>query len=277
MKIEAKTIRVQGALHGLNEAADQVIVQIDDLLVTIAEKALWQIPDGVLTALGSGGIGRVVATKVAVDNAWTVDSVSKRILLPRAGHIERIDPLEQDVGQDVTDKIGIEGLPAGTFGASAEPGGNRILFLVVRDVNLDFAEYAVAVADLMLGRMITEKSVRSNDDLLLVWDAASRGWVISDTGKGIVWRWDGERPAVRSASSVEPSSGRKHPSQDLWASVEQAGAAQRIQIRDSSRKVIAETALRPGTQVRNLVWSTSSPERLWGLGIRALVEMMLNN
>jgi hypothetical protein len=269
MKIETRTIRLNGALHGVGEAGDQVILQIDDLLVTIADKALRQIPEGVLTTLGSGGIGRIVATKVAVDNAWSVDADSKRILLPRQGHIERIDPLSQDPPE----KIAVEGLPDGTFGASAEPGANRVLYVFVRDVSFDFSEYGVEIADLMLGRMLTEKSIRSNGDLKLSWDVASKSWTISDPDKGIFWRWDGEMPPARAKGSSE----LKHPSHELWAGLEQTGATQKVHIRDSSGKVIAETVLKPGTLVKNLVWSTSSPERLWGLGIRALVEMTLSN
>src|SRR5260370_32112420 len=129
----------------------------------------------------------------------------------------------------------------------------------------------------MGGERSAENPLGPTDVLNLVWGAGPGSGVISDTGRVIFWRWDGENPAVRAVSPVEPSQGRKHPSQNLWASVEQAGAVQRIEIRDASGKVIAETALRPGTQARNLIWSTSSPERLWGLGIRALVEMTLGN
>jgi hypothetical protein len=269
MKIETKTIRLNGALHGVGEAGDQVILQIDDLLATIVHKALRQIPEGVLTTLGSAGIGRIVATKVAVDNAWTVDADSKRILLAREGHIERIDPLSQDPPE----KIAVEGLPAGTFGASAEPGANRILYVVVRDISFDFSEYGVEIADLMLGRMVTEKSIRSNGDLKLSWDVGSKSWTISDPDKGIFWRWDGATPPARAKASAE----LKHPSQDLWAGVEQTGAVQKVHIHDSSSKATAETALRPGTLVKNLAWSTSSPARLWGLGVRTLVEMTISD
>jgi hypothetical protein len=269
VKIEARTVRINGALHGIGEAGDQVILQIDDLLVTITHKALQQIPEGVPTTLGSGSVGRTVATKVAVDNAWTVDADSKRILLPRMGQIERINP----VSQDPPEKIEIEGLPGGTFGASAEPGANRILYGVVRNVSFDFSEYGVAIADLMLGRMVSENSIRSNSDLKFSWEVVSKSWMIGDPDKGIFWRWDGENPPARAKGSAD----LKHPSHDLWAGLEQTGAIQKVHVRDSSGKAIAETVLKPGTLVRNLAWSTSSPERLWGLGIRALVEMTLSN
>jgi hypothetical protein len=269
MKIETKTIRLQGALHGLNEAGDQVILQIDDLLLTIAERNLRQIPEGIPTTLGSGGIGRVLAASVAVDNAWTVDPDSKRILLARAGHIERINPASQEKAERIT----IEGLPAGTFGASVEPGGNRVLYVVVRDVNFDFSEYGVAIADLMLGRMVSEKSIRSNSDLQVSWDVASKSWVINNPEKRVVWRWDGEKPPIQETGSSE----LKHPSLDLWARLAQVAAVQKIQILDSSRKAIAEAALKPGSQVKSLHWSTTSPERLWGVGIRAVVEITLSN
>jgi hypothetical protein len=274
VKIAVKTVRLQGALHGLAELAELLIVHVDDLLIAIPEKAVRQIPDGVMTAVGSGGFGSVVATQVAVDNAWTVLPESKQILLAREGRIELIDPQ----GLREMEQITVEGLPKGTFGACAEPAGRRVLLVVMREINGDFDEGAVAIADLARGRMVSEKTIRANDELQLLWNAQFRAWSITDTGKNVVWWWDGETPAVRLPwKAAEPAWGRKHPSRELWARLAQKGPVQSVQILESTGKVLAEAPMRTGAFVRNLNWSTSSEERIWGSGVRAIVEMTLDN
>jgi len=50
---------------------------------------------------------------------------------------------------------------------------------MVRDVNFDFSEYAVAIADLMLGRMIAEKTIHSTTNCTELGRAVSN-WSIRD-------------------------------------------------------------------------------------------------
>jgi hypothetical protein len=56
----------------------------------------------------------------------------------------------------------------------------------------------------------------------------------------------------------------------------QEGAVQQIQIRDAAGKVLAEAGVRPAAHLNNLLWSKSSPKRVWGFGIRALAAATLS-
>gem|GEM_PF-6357156 len=77
----------------------------------------------------------------------------------------------------------------------------------MRIVNPDVANYAVAMVDLTDGRLVREGTIGSGADLELLWDGRLGTWVVGDTSKGAMWRWDGTRPAVRLAG---PTAGPVH-------------------------------------------------------------------
>jgi hypothetical protein len=205
MTIEVKTVRFEGALRGLRELpdADQLIVHIDQTLVVVPWPALRSIPDHMIASAGSQGLGKVLATEVRVDNAWTVHPETNRILLARQGELEVIDPS----GRSEVRRIAVTGMPRGTFAAGIDSAGQNVLLAVMRAVNPDFAEYGVAMANLTHGQLIAESTIGSIADLELLWDNAFRGWLIVDTGRGTLWHWDGMGPAVRMAG---PDGGRVH-------------------------------------------------------------------
>jgi hypothetical protein len=326
MRIDLKAVRFQGALHGLRESrdVDHLIVHSEQSLFAIVWTGIENTPEGAAVALGPRGPGKVVATDVAVDDAWVVEPKGQRILLAREGAFDSIDPW----GGLEPQKVKVAGLPLGTFAAAIDPDGTHVLLVIVRVVNFDEANYAVALADLTNGRLVHETTIGSSADLELLWDARLRDWVIGDTKKGGLWRWDGARPAVKLAGPTSPGPvhaatfaagnegvivsalfthtgadglitghaeldrvvwtppvvlpgtpvlvARRHPAQALWACLAQAGAAQHIQIRDAAGKVLAEAPVRPTTHLNNLVWSMASPNRVWGIGVRALAAATLS-
>lgn len=326
MRIEAKTVRVQGAVRRLCEwaGADRLIVHSDQSLVAVAWLALQHTPDGMAASLAPPGKEKPVAANVAVDNAWTVDPKARRVLLARAGEIDLADPS----GEVADQRIQVAGLPVGTFGAALDSDGERLLLVVMRAVNFDFADYGLVMVDLADGQLVAEKTIGTTSDLELLWDARLGTWAIGDTSKGALWRWDGAGHAVKlagptagaihAATFAETSEGvivsalssgtagatvlvtghaerdrvvwmppvtlagtpillaRRHPARALWACLAQQGAAQQIQIRDAAGKVLAEADLRPGIHLNHLLWSAFAPERLWGVGIRALASATIH-
>jgi hypothetical protein len=326
MRIDVKTIRLQRALHGLRELpdADHLVVHSEQSLVAIAWPALRQIPDSMTVVLGPPGQGKALATNVAVDNAWAVEPKAQRVLLAREGEFYSVDPS----GQLDDQRIKVAGLPRGTFAAALDSDGQRVLLVVMRVINIDFADYGVAMADLTNGRLVAEATIGSGADLELLWDGRLRTWVIGDTSRGALWRWDGDRPAVKlagppagpvhAATFAESGEGvivsalftqttgatglitgraewdrvvwtapvtlpgstvlvaRRHPELALWACLAQEGAVQQIQIRDAAGKVLAEAGVRPAEHLNNLLWSKSSPKRIWGFGVRALAAATLS-
>ncbi|MGC0772188.1 MAG: hypothetical protein WB543_04585, partial [Candidatus Acidiferrum sp.] len=165
MKIDVKTILLDGALHRLRELSDanHLIVQSEESLVAVSWPALRQTRDGMTVVLGPRGLGKVLATKVAVDNAWIVEPKSQRVLLTREGEVEFVDPS----GRDKVRRVTVAGLPSGAFAAALDSAGQHLLLVVMRVVNLDFAEYGVAAVDLVNGRLASESTIRSNADLEL--------------------------------------------------------------------------------------------------------------
>jgi hypothetical protein len=324
MNIDLKAIRMQGALHGMRETrdADHLIVHSEQSLFAIVWAALENTPEKLAAPLGPKGPGKLVATGVAVDNAWVVDPKSQRVLLAREGEFDSIDPW----GQVQPQKIKVPGLPVGTFAAAVDSDGLHVLVVVVRDINPDVSNYAIALADLTSGRLIREGTIGSGADLELLWDGHFGAWVIGDTSRGALWRWDGQRPAVKlagpaghvhSATFAATAEGVivsviaaktagetvlvighaerdrvvwadpatltgspvlmawRDPARPLWACLAQAGAAQQIQFRDVGGKLLAEAAVRPGVHLANLQWSVF-PNRVWGVGIRALAAVALS-
>jgi hypothetical protein len=205
MRIDAKTIRFQGALHGLCELpdGDRLIIHSEQSLVAVSWPALRQTPDTVTVVLGPPGQGKALATNVAVDNAWVVEPKARRVLMAREGEFYSVDPS----GQLEDQRIKVAGLPRGTFAAALDSDGQRVLLVVMRVLNPDFAEYGVGMADLANGRLVAEATIGVNADLDLLWDAPLRTWVIGDTSRGALWRWDGARPAVKLAG---PPAGPVH-------------------------------------------------------------------
>ncbi|HEV3334648.1 MAG TPA: hypothetical protein VG096_26855 [Bryobacteraceae bacterium] len=202
MRIDLKAVRIQGALHGLHESrdADHLIVHSERSLFAIVWAAVQNTPEGVAISLGPERPGKLVATDVAVDNAWVVEPKGQRVLLAREGEFESIDPW----GQPEAQKVKMAGLPRGTFAAAIDPEGAHVLLVVVRVINPDAANYGVALADLANARLIREGTIGSGADLELLWDNRLRTWVIGDTSKATLWRWDGARPAVRIAGPAAP-------------------------------------------------------------------------
>jgi hypothetical protein len=320
MQIDLKTISFDGALRGLCELGDErLVVHVEQSLVVVSGQDLTrgQLPDRSLVLLGPSGKGMVVATKVAVDNAWTVDRSSQRVLLARAGEISLIDP----TGKVDEQTIKVSNLPPGTFGVALDGDGQRALLVIVRDVNMDFAEYAVGIANLASGHLVLEAKIGSTNELEVLWDDKLRTWVIGNTNTGLLWRWDGEKPAVKlegpgagpvqsatfaasgervvisalvaqdgGASLIEgrverdrvvwsepialPGGpvllARRHTERPLWACLAEESAGQQIQIRDATGAILAAAGVRPAALLHDLLWSLSSPDRLWGIGVRAL-------
>jgi hypothetical protein len=320
MRIEVKTVRVQGAMHEMCEMPepDRLIVHSEQSLVSVDWLALQQTPDGVAASLAPRGKEKALATGLTVDNAWTVDPKTGRVLLTRAGAIEIIDPS----GNVANQRVQVAGLPAGSFGAALDAEGKRMLLVVMRVVNFDFANYGLAMADLANGRLVAEKTVGGTSDLELVWDNRLRTWVIGDTNHGGLWLWDGERPAVKfagpAAGPVQAASftasaegvivsaviahktggtgliagrverdrvvwaapvqlpglsvlmARRHPTHPVWACLAQEKAVQQIQVRDAAGNVLAQTEAARATPLGHLLWSASTPNRVWGYGVRAL-------
>ncbi len=200
MKTDSKTILLDGALYRLREFSDanRLMLHCEHSLLAVSWADLRQTRDGVTVVLGPRGLGNVVATKVAVDNAWIVDPKSQRLLLAREGGIEFVDPSGQEKARTVT----VPGLPVGTFAAALDSTAKRLLLAVMRDVNPDFAEYGLVVADLVNGRLAKESTIHTNSDLELLWEDKLGSWVICDTNKATVWRWDGNKPALKLASSA---------------------------------------------------------------------------
>jgi len=198
MTIVLKAVRMQGALHGLRESrdADHLIVHSDRSLFAIVWAALQNTPEGVAITLGPKGPGKLVAEDVAVDDAWLIEPKGQRVLIPREGEFESIDPW----GQTEPQKTKVAGLSLGTFAAAIDAGGQHVLLVVDRDINPDESTYAIALADMANGRLILEKTIHSGSDLELLWDATSATWVIGDTSRGAVWRWDGVKPAIKVAA-----------------------------------------------------------------------------
>jgi hypothetical protein len=197
MMLNLKAVRLRGALHALREFqdADHLVVHIEQSLVALAWPALEHIPGGVTIALGEHGEGKVLATDVAVDDAWVAAAKAQRVLLAREGEISSIDPS----GKDDVHHLKVPGLPLGTFAAALDADEQHILMVVVRVLNFDFEEYGVAAADLTNGRWVREAKIGTDADLELLWDARLGAWVIGDTSRGSLWLWDGGGPAVKLA------------------------------------------------------------------------------
>ena len=326
MKIDVKTILLDGALHRLREFSDanHLIVQSEESLVAVSWPELRHTREGMTVVLGPRGLGKVLATKVAVDNAWIIEPKSQRVLLTREGEVEFIDPS----GRDKVRRVTVAGLPSGAFAAALDSAGNQLLLVVMRVVNLDFAEYGVAAVDLVNGRMASESTIGANADLELLWDDTLRTWVICDTGNATVWRWNGTKPAVKLASTLadpvhsaslvmgdggaivtalislgtgatglisgqaeqdrvnwkEPVTlhgpsilvTRRHPNLAVWACLAQEGNAQQIQIRDAAANLLGAANVRSLAHLSDLLWSASTPERVWGFGVHSLVAATLN-
>jgi len=198
MKIDVKIVRLAGALHGLRELpAGHLILHSDQSLVAVDQP----LHGGGVLAFGPHGPGKVIATDVAVDNAWTLLPGSGRVLLAQEGRFQSIDA--SGGGRD--EQVKVTGLPAGTFGAAPDAEGRHVLVVVVHAVNPDFAAYGVAMADLANDRLTAEATIRSNADLELAWDRHDRSWLIGDTDNGVVWRWDGAGPAAKLAAPAVAS------------------------------------------------------------------------
>ncbi|HKE09952.1 MAG TPA: hypothetical protein VKE73_00130 [Myxococcota bacterium] len=195
MVIDLKAVRLRDAAHGVCELpdVDRLIVHSGQALVAVAWSALGNTSGGVAIALGPEGYGKVLAAGVAVDNAWTVEPRTQRVLLAREGALESLDP--SAALPPKTTVVG--GLPRGSFAVAVDPEGRRVLLSVMRVVNPDFANYAVVLVDLRDGRLVREGSIGSVADLELLWDRWLGTWVVGDTGQGGMWRWDGATPAVR--------------------------------------------------------------------------------
>ena len=301
--------------------ADQLILHIDQTLVVVPWPALRNVPANMIASPGSQGLGRVLATEVRVDNAWTVHPSTNRILLTRQGELQLIDPS----GRSEVRRIPVRGLPRGTFAAGIDSTGQNVLLAV----NPDFAEYGVAMANLLHGQLIPESTIGSIADLELLWDNEFRGWLIVDTGRGTLWHWDGIGSAVRMAgpdggrvhaatitangngvfvSAVRTQAtgetdlitgrvdrervvwdapkvlsgfpvlvARHHPARPVWACLAQEGARQEIRICDASGNVLAEAGVGRAADVNNILWSTFSPNRVWGIGTRALTAATVSD
>jgi hypothetical protein len=325
MGIDLKAVRVRDAVHGLCELADtdRLIVHSGQSLVAVPWAALGNTSGDLTIALGPPGYGNLVAT-LAVDSAWIVEPTTKRVLLAREGALESFDP----AGRLSPQKTVVNGLPRGSFAAAVDPGGRHVLLTVMRVVNPDLAHYGVALVDLIDGRLVREGSIGSVTDLELLWDRRLGTWVIGDTGKGAMWRWDGATPAVKLAgptaapvcaatfaatddgvmvSALIAQGGtqalvtglaerdrvrwtspvtlhgppvlvaRRHPSQDCWACLAQEGSGQYVQIRDPAGAVLGETRVGLTAQLDKLLWSTSSPHHVWGIGFHAIAGISLRD
>jgi len=70
---------------------------------------------------------------------------------------------------------------------------------------------------------------------------------------------------------------RRHPTRSIWACLAQEGARQQIRICDAAGKVLAEAGMDPAADVNSILWSTSSPNRVWGIGTRALTAATVSD
>ena len=324
MILDVNAVRLEGALHELGELRDpgHLILHVDQSLVAVAWTDLRKSFTKAPVPVGPPGKGRVLATRIAVDDAWTIVPTSQEILLARLGTISFLDSTH---GRAVR-TIKPNGLRNGTFGAALDGDALRALFIVSRDVSMDFAEYTVAAVDLTAGTLVPQTRIHGNADFELLWDEPSRSWVIGSTHTGSLWRWDGVGEAVKfdgpagtlqGATFVADGEGvvisaltedsprgshlitgrlgpdrvtwaepvtlpgtsvilaRRHPKRPLWACLAFDGAAQQIRICDAAGKVQAVAAVRPPGLLKNLRWSTSSPDRIWGLGVRTLAAATL--
>lgn len=326
MNIEIKSIRLERALHGLQELqdADHLIVHSEQSLVAVGWKELQYTQETVTVTLGPKGQGTVLADNVAVDNAWILQPKTQRLLLAREGGFDSLDP----TGHAAREQLKIAGLANGTFASAVDPDGRRVLLAVLRVINPDSAVYGIAVAELATGRLIRETTFGSTADLELLWDAQFHSWVVGETSSGRMWRWDEAKPAasklagtvaglVHAATFVAGENGviasalvtektgaralvigvagseqvawgapvalpgpgallaRRHPAKAVWAYLAHEGRGQRVQVRDASGKVLAEAPLRPEAHLSNLIWSPSSPKRIWGIGIHSLAAITL--
>jgi hypothetical protein len=319
MKIGIKAIRLERALHAIREwqDAEHLVALSEQDLVAFAWKDVQHFSDKFTVTIGPKGVGTVLATDVAVDNTWLVEPKSQRILLAREGVFDVLDP----AGKSSQGRINVAGLENGTFASALDSEGKRVLLVVLRVINPDSAEYGIAVADLVTGRLVRERRFGSTAELELLWDAQQRTWLIGETSTATLWRWDETTPAVKLAGTLpghvhaatfvagqegtivtaliaDTTGGtvlavgraehdriswgapitlsghvlvaHKHPARPLWASVAQQGMHQQIQLLDASGKTLAEVALRPDAHLLDLMWSPSSPTRLWGTGIHCL-------
>ena len=198
MKIEVRAIRFRGAIHGLAElpGGDRLVVHSDRSLFALSWLPLQHTPGGVTVAPGPQNQAQLLATNVAVDNAWVVQPKAQHVLLAREGALDSIDLSGKQAGQ----RIPVTGLPKGAFAAALAPDEQHVLLAVLRLVNPDFANYGVVMVDVTNGRLIRERTIGAGNDLELLWDAKLRTWVIGDTTKGDLWRWDGSSPAVKLAA-----------------------------------------------------------------------------
>jgi hypothetical protein len=318
MKINVDAVYLEGALHGLNElSAEHLIVHSEQTLVAVRWPELRQIRDAGRVVLGPQAHGNIIATGVCVDDAWIVDRKSYRVLIAKESAIESIDP----AGLESVRHIPIPGLVEGTFAASLDSEGRNLLLVLMRVVNMDFAEYGVAVADLANNRLLNESTIRSNHELEVLWDRILGTWVIGNTVSATVWRWQADGVAVKLAgtvavpvhfaSFVETNQGvivnalatqngtsvvvtgraerdrivwaepvplvgstvlvaRRHPTQPFWACLAQQETEQYIQVRSAEGKILAEASVRTGAHLSDVIWSASSPHRIWGFGTRSL-------
>lgn len=195
MHVAPETIRITGPCHGLRELpGERLILHAGRSLVAVAWSDLRRAPEGSVVEPGSPGYGRVIATNVAVDNAWSIQPGSGRVLVARQGQFQSIDGL----GSGAEQLIRIPGLPTGTFAAEFDPSGRYALLTIMRPLGPDFAEYGVALADLTAGQLTTESGIGSTAELelLCLGGPPNPTWVVGDTSNGALWRWDGHDAAT---------------------------------------------------------------------------------
>src|SRR5215831_8555160 len=112
MNIEIKSIRLERALHGLQEQdADHLIIHSEQSLVAVSWKELQHTHETVTVRLGPKGQGTVLADNVAVDNAWILQPQTQRLLLAREGGFDSL-AASGDAGNE---KLIIADLKNGTF------------------------------------------------------------------------------------------------------------------------------------------------------------------
>ena len=70
---------------------------------------------------------------------------------------------------------------------------------------------------------------------------------------------------------------RRDPSGARWACLAQEGRAQHVQIRDPAGGVLGEARLEPAAQLEKLLWSTSLPNHVWGIGVHAIAGISLKD
>lgn len=201
MKLDLKAVRLSGTVLKLGQLSqpDALVLQVGQSLASVSWKRLRTSFVRAPLVVGAPGDATVIAEDVAVDSAWTIDEKSQQVALARAGEILFIDPLARRVVRTAP----VKGLRNGTFDMALDGDGKRALVVVVRDVALDFSEYAVVAVDLATGDLTPESSIHANADLELLWDDMSRAWLIGDTHTGALWRWDGTKPATRFAGPAD--------------------------------------------------------------------------